>query len=414
MTPLLIFLLVLIVGFISTNFIFSRIQTRFYAPSGIEYIFLGILLGPAFANWMNTFLNIKYPLIITNDILIQLNPGISAAIGFIGLTYGLKFQFTDFQKSEPEHTRIAFFEIFISLLVIGGGSFALFYLFFYNGNNFEDIIAAAYGLSVIGGISSTYFIKTLITKYKLNGVYSSAISSSSIMNVNFNIFIYGLLFGIIHIGSNANIKITPTEWIVISILIAVVIGILFFIFLGREKDTNKLFVAVLGIALFTSGVAYFLNFSPLYMNFILGAILANLSKVSSNIEDALTRLQHPLSVLIVVMAGFIWVPPSLTIFIIAIAAYIVLRYLTKFIAGYLAYQSAYDKEKLSSGIGKGLLPHDIIACAMVIDYYNVYNNQFTPIVVSCVLVSVILFNMVGYSTTKSYLIDVGEISGEKL
>ncbi len=413
MTPLIVFLIILILGYVSTNLIFSKIQSRFYVPSGIEYIFLGILIGPSFSNWINNTFQISYPQIITNDILLQLSPGISAAIGFVGLAYGLKFKIKNLSKLEPEYFRLTFADISFSLILIGGGSFAILYYIFFNGKNLLEIIAAAYALSVMGGVTSHFVIDAVVKRYKLTGKISSALKNASILNVNFNIFIYGILFSLIHLGASNKVNLSPTEWVVISLLLAVVIGILFFIFIGREQDENKLFVAVLGIALFTSGVAYFLNFSPLYMNFILGVILTNLSKISDKIDASLNRLLHPFGILIVIMAGFYWVPASQWVFAAAVIGFIVLRFYTKKIAGYLAYKSSFDPEKLHFEIGRGLFSSDIIVAAMVIDYLNVYQNQFTPIVVSCVLSSLIFYSIVGFTTTKNYLIDVGEITGEK-
>ncbi len=413
MTPLIVFLIILILGYVSTNLVFKKIQSRFYVPSGIEYIFLGILIGPSFSNWITKTFQINYPEIITHDILLQLSPGISAAIGFVGLAYGLKFKFKDLSKVEPEHFRLTFADISFSIILMGGASFGILYYTFFNGKNLLEIIAASYALSVMGGVTSHFIIDAVIKRYKIKGKISTALSNVSVLNVNFNIFIYGILFSVIHLGASEKVNLSPTEWIVVSILLAVIIGILFFIFIGREQDENKLFVAVLGIAIFTSGVAYFLNFSPLYMNFILGVILTNLSKISDKIDASLNRLLHPFGILIVIMAGFYWVPTGLWVFIAAVLGFIILRFYTKKIAGYLAYKSAFDQDKLHFEIGRGLFSSDIIVAAMIIDYVNVYQNQFTPIVLSCVLSSLILYSVIGFSTTKNYLVDVGEITGEK-
>ncbi len=413
MTPLIVFLIILILGYVSTNLVFNKIQSRFYVPSGIEYIFLGILIGPAFSNWVTKTFQLNYPDIVTHDILLQLSPGISAAIGFVGLAYGLKFKLKDLSKIEPEHFRLTFADLSFSIIIIGGASFGILYYTFFNGKNLLDIIAASYALSVMGGVTSHFIIEAVINRYNINGKVSAALNNVSVLNVNFNILIYGILFSVIHLGASDKIKLTPTEWIVISILLAVIIGILFFIFIGREQDENKLFVAVLGIAIFTSGVAYFLNFSPLYMNFILGVILTNLSKISDKIDASLNRLLRPFGILIVIMAGFYWLPATQWVFVAAVLSFIILRFYTKKIAGYLAYKSSFDQDKLHFEIGRGLFSSDIIVAAMIIDYINVYQNQFTPIVISCVLSSLIFYSIIGFSTTKNYLIDVGEITGEK-
>jgi len=127
----------------------------------------------------------------------------------------------------------------------------------------------------------------------------------------------------------------------------------------------------------------------------------------------LNRLLRPFGILIVIMAGFYWLPASKWIFVISVLSFIILRFFTKKIAGYLAYKSSFDQDKLHFEIGRGLFSSDIIVAAMIIDYVNIYQNQFTPIVISCVLSALIFYSIIGFSTTKNYLIDVGEITGEK-
>ncbi|NCS87142.1 MAG: hypothetical protein AUK34_11115 [Ignavibacteria bacterium CG2_30_36_16] len=414
MSSIIVLLLILIIGFISTNLIFHRLHTNIYAPSGIEYIFLGIIIGPAFSDFINKSFNTQIPHLINSEMLNQLSPGISAAIGIIGFIYGLRFKFSSIQKAIPEHIRLAFFELITGFVLLGGAAFGIFYYFFFDGTNIFEIIAASYAAGIMGSLSSNYVIDSLIKKYNITGSFAKSIHQASLLNLNISILLYGLLFGIIHIGAEKGIFITPTEWVVISVMLALTIGFLFFIFVGREEDENKLFVAVLGITIFTSGAAYYINFSPLCMNLILGIILGNFSKVTSKIENALGRLLHPLSMLVVVMTGYFWMPASFGVSAAAIIIFIILRYFSKYAGGYIAYKSAYNKSMFDQNIGKGLLPIDIIVCAMVVDYILVYQNQFTPIVVTAVLTAAIFFNLFSYSSTKNYLIDSGEITGENL
>lgn len=412
MPPLLIFLGILILAFIGANLFRDKLQSKFHLPRGIEYIFLGIIIGPSFSNWIKTFWGLELPILINDKILLQLSPGIATATGIIGLAYGLKFKLSDFQNADPDHIRITILDIIITYIFIGGAAFGVLFYLFYDQSNLNEIIASSFALAVIGSVSSNSLIKSIISKYSLNGRISVALDVSTKLNLDLNIFLFGLLFGIIHIGSNQSIQITPTEWIVISIVLAVLIGILLNLFLGREEDENKFFVAVIGITIFASGIAYFLNISPLYMNFMLGFVLANLSKISDKLEASVSKILEPFGILIVVMAGFYWVPSSLYTFLIAVTLFIFLRYFSKRIAGSIADASAFDQDKLVPTVGMGLLPQDIIVCAMVVDYLNVYKNDFTSIVVSSVLVSMIFYGLISYFLTKRLLIDAGEITGE--
>gem|GEM_PF-804141 len=409
MNPIFIFVLVLIFGYILTSLIVNNFLSKYYTPIGIEYIFLGIILGPAFTNWIQTTFDFEYPTLISRDFLLQLEPGVAAVIGFIGLTYGLKFNLKKIVKLEKEHLRLVFTDILFGLLMLGGISFALLYFFFYKGNNLTEIATASAALSLMGIAVSPSLIRSVIEKYNSAGKITDTLTSVSEVIVNISILLFGLLFGIVHIGANPRFEMSPVEWIVSGLMLSVIIGLLFFIFLGREKDENKFIAAVTGIAIFTSGIAYSINFSPLYMNFILGLILANFSSVYKKMEHALSRYLMRFEVLIIIIAGFYWIPPGQNVFFIAVAAFLIIRYIYKMLGGYFAYSSSYDKDQLVPSIGKGINSHGIIAAVMVIDYMSVYKNEFTAIVVSCILTSILIFELISIITTTDLLVDSGEI-----
>lgn len=411
MSPLFIFLIVLVVGFLGANLFREKLLKKVFLPAGLEYILIGILLGPSFSNWLNGNFALNIPQLVDDNLLRQMAPGIAAATGIIGLVYGLRFKVSDFQNADSEHIRVTIFDVLTSVLVIGGISFAVFHFYLFPDSKFENTLAAAAAFGLMGSVSSNSLIKSIKNRYQLTSKISSALDVSTKINLDINIFLFGLLFGIIHIGSTNTFIKSPIEWIVTSILLALLIGILLNIFLGREEDENKFFVAIIGTIVFTSGIGYFINISPLFMNFILGFILANFSKIAGKIEKPVTKLSEPVGILVVIMAGFNWIPVPLILFVVATAAFILIRFFSKQFAGYLAYASSFEKDKLVPNIGLGLLPQDIIVCAMVIDYINVYQNEFTNLVVSSILTSMIFFGLISYRLSMRLLIDAGEIRG---
>ncbi len=413
MFPLVIFLVILILGYLGTAFVLNRLNNKTYVLTGIEYIFLGIIAGPAFSDFLAYIFKIDYSSLITSELLKQLNPGVAVAIGFVGLFYGLKFRFSDFRSKKPEHFRLLFSEMFFSVLLLGGISFGSLYYFYYSGKNLSELIVASYFLGIAAMLSSNYIIKIITEKFKVEGPIRDSLDFVSRESVNLGILLFGILFGINHIGEKQFVMLTPAEWVLVSIAMPLAAGLIFFIFIGREEDENKLFLAVLGIALFTSGLAYFMNFSPLFSNFILGMILGNFSKVKEKLESSLQRFIHPFTVLIAIAAGFMWMPANYEVFIIAAFGYFILRHLMKLASGYFAFITSYDKSVLSNTVGKGLLHADIIICAVVIDYSMVYNNKLTPIVVSAVMVSLIINSVAGYQSAKKLLLDRGELTGGK-
>jgi len=149
------------------------------------------------------------------------------------------------------------------------------------------------------------------------------------------------------------------------------------------------------------------------MNFILGLIIANTSKISSQIRDSLNKLMHPLAILIIIFAGYFWMPANVIPFIVSAVLFIGIRYIVKIFSGRVAYGFAFNKSKIDSGIGKGLLPVEIILAAMVIDYSNVFKGEITSVVMSAVFCGMIFYGITGYNFVKKYLVDVGELKEEK-
>ena len=413
MLPIVILLSVLILAYISVNFIFKKLQSTVYIPTGIEYIFLGVILSPAFANWVRWAFDFDYPLIFSGDLLNQLNLGVTLVIGLTGFIYGLNFKITGMRRVSNEGYRVAVSEILLSFIIIGTISFSMFLFFYHDWKNLYGSISASFMLSLAAAISSGFIIKSLIDRYHINEQFTRLIKESSFINVNIVLLLYGFVFGIPYLRGSLYLNLSSVEWIVIGAILICLIGFLFFVFLGKDFDHKKIFVAVVGIIIFTSGIAYSLNFSPLYMNFILGLIIANTSKISSQIRDSLNKLMHPLAILIIIFAGYFWMPANVIPFIVSAVLFIGIRYIVKIFSGRVAYVFAFNKSKIDSGIGKGLLPVEIILAAMVIDYSNVFKGEITSVVMSAVFCGMIFYGITGYNFVKKYLVDVGELKEEK-
>ncbi|UCF37670.1 MAG: hypothetical protein JSU96_02030 [Acidobacteriota bacterium] len=83
-------LAILVLGFLSSHFIFGKLHKHLYFITGVEYIILGILCGPRVTN------------IMTDEVLLQLSPVASLAIGALGVLYGLQLRGTQWIRVEVE------------------------------------------------------------------------------------------------------------------------------------------------------------------------------------------------------------------------------------------------------------------------------------------------------------------------
>lgn len=410
MNTFILLILILIFGFISFHFINQKLQDKFLYFTGLEYLFLGILIGAPFLNWINSNFELDFPILLSPESSLQLKPIIALIIGTVGFTTGLKLRVKNFSDLNRERLRLALTDVVFTTLILFLFFFGIFRYFFTNLLSFDEALVNALVLGTSASTYSSSVLQALKNKFHIEGPnYKSLLFSSSISNI-ISILLFGMLFSIVHQGVPKNLDITITEWFVINIAIGIVIGILFFIFLEREENENKLFLALMGIIIFTSGVAYYLNFSTLFISLIMGIFIANTSKVYKRIETTLEKLEHPFYVIILIYAGSILNVTDWAIWGAGLLLYLILRMNIKNFNGWFAYQASYDKTVFSPTIGKGLNSQGMIAIAMALNFIQVYENDLSITIFGVIIAAVIVNEFLSIKWTRDVLIDLNEIS----
>lgn len=412
METLALFLLILLTGYLGTGLVLRKISSRNFFPSGMEYLILGLLLNPGLYYFLSSNLTFDIFSPINNEILSKMAPVISGVTGLIGLYWGMKFSLVELLKTNREQIRVAIYDTVLSTVIIGSATFAFFYYFIDTTNNLLEILLASYALAVIGSMSSPYVLQKFREKYNITRILSDSLNSAARFSLFFSLIMFGAIFSFYNFNTRPTMQLTPIEFFTISIGIAISIGILFFIFLGRESDTRKIFVGILGITMLGSGIAYYLGLSPLFLCFILGILLGNLSRIKEKVIDTIERLISPLSIVLTIYAGIIWLFPDSTVAWVVILSFPVIKVIAKFITHKIAFLAAFEKDRVHSGQGIIFLSSDILVFALLINYATVFNNQYTPIIMSAIILNVFTLGFSSSFFTKRFLVESSEISGE--
>ena len=160
--------------------------------------------------------------------------------------------------------------------------------------------------------------------------------------------------------------------------------------------------------MFSGGIALFLKLSPLFVNAIMGLVVANLPGSKNRIFSLLGRLEKPFYIVFLILAGAIWRPGSAWALPLA-ALYLGLRLFGKTAGGVLAARAAPEGSRPPRVVGLGLISQGGIAIAMVMNYYQLSSAAVTDVVVTTVLVAVILNELASPSLAKAVLSRAGEI-----
>jgi len=394
---------ILVIGYLGVHFIVTRLERRFLFTSGVEYIFLGLLAGPQVTG------------VMTAEVVSQLTPVMSLAIGAIGLLYGLHLRGWNLTEIESEFYRITLVEVLTTSTLVGGAAFVAFRYLPGSTPEWLPVASASLVLAATAAVSAPNVIENLVRRHGVGGRLSRLLEFATNFNQVLGITLFGLVFCLLRVGETRGIQVSITEWAVINIGLGVLLGILFFLFLGREKSEQKLLLALIGIVIFAGGSAYYLNVSPLFVSLILGVVLGLTSEVRGRLLQILHQFEGPLYVVILIFAGAAWRPSAYypaSIMAAMVGGYVLLRYLGKLLGGYLAHHYSQIPDAIPPRVGLGFVSQGAVAVAMVINYQQVYRNTLTDAVVTCVLASVVLYEFMGQRLARNLLVDAEEIAGE--
>ncbi|KAB2909439.1 MAG: hypothetical protein LC102_11325 [Ignavibacteriales bacterium] len=411
METITLFLLILLFGYLGTGLAVRKISGRNYIPTGVEYLLLGLLLSPALYGLIAQFVPIlpKFPL--NNSIMEKLNPVIAGATGFLGLFWGMKFNLVALLRSNREHVRVAFYDLLLNNILIGSVTFGILYYIFGGTTILVDIIFASLSTAIMVSLPTPWVVRRLQKKFKLRGKLTDSMIAATSFSRSFSLLMFGLLFPVYHILTRPGIFLTATEFVALGFGIAIVLGILFFIFLGRETNSEKIIAGILGITLLGSGVGYYLGLSPLFLCFILGILIGNLSSIRERITNAVHGLITPLSAVTVIFAGITWVVPEDYLIWVAVLLVPLIKLISKAITHRISYAAAFDKESVFERQGSVFLLNDILVFALLVNYATVFSNSMLSFVVNATFISAIVFSISASGVTKKFLVESDEITG---
>jgi len=384
----------------------GRLQKRFLVANGPEYILIGLMLGPA----------MPWPAAIEEATLISVAPVITLAIGWVGLIYGMQANLRDLIGLRSSAAQLALWEWMATATVVGGGTYALI-VFALPALDGADAPFLALMLAASATVGSADVIALIRRRFLADGPLTSLLGASQRLGELMAIVTFGVLVCVYHQPIETGIgTIGPGGWLLTTLLLGGGLGIMFRLFIGDEHDADKQFLAILGIVVFASGAAFYLELSPLLVNLTLGVVLANMAPNADEILSTLERFHRPMVIMLLAFAGLLWNLSGPAAWILA-GAYVVLRIAGKLIGGVGA--SVATQGAWSRGIGIGMVGHGEVAVAMAISVGLLFKDRMVGgesaahVLMTAILMSVILNEIWSARFVRRQLIDVGEITADR-
>lgn len=394
--------IVLLLGFIAgayliTHFVIDQLQRRFLFNTGLEFIVLGALLGPA------------VPQIRVFDDFATIAPIIALAAGWVGLVYGLGFDLRQALRAQDHAVRLGAIDAIATGSLVAVTAHWAFSSGYLGPIDPEEASLAAGLLGCTAAAGSSSAVDLLSRLYRRTDGLLDLLAQASRLGDLVAIFAFGTMFALFHQGDTTWARPpTPSDWFLVTVGIGVVLGVLFNVFLDRRDSENERFVALVGIITFASGAAYLLHLSGLLVNLILGFMLANIRANPEALRDTLRRTSRPVALLLLIFAGALWQPVPWWETLLVGAGYLVVRLAGKILGCFLAASGTPMRRDLA----RGLMAQGDVAVAMALSFRLVYDGPAIDLAYTAVLVSVMVNEFIAPRVLKGLLIDAGEVREE--
>ena len=396
---ILVVTFIILIALIGSRRTFTRFKlplgTQHVFLTGTEYLFVGVFLGGSGLNLLDAYT------------LEQLRPFMSLGLAWVGLLFGIQLQRRQLIRFPLQYTLFAFIQALFTLLVIFVPSYLLLRYFshlIFEQSDITDGLILLSALILAASASATApsvlaMVPPEMARHsrKLMGLWQ---------------FISGIddLFGIIVLGFTFwlpqfhpildNTFLTSWLWSAISVGSGVLIGLICHALTLSKLDVGELLLIVISCVIFSAGIALHFNLSPLFINLIVGIVLANLSPARNRMMQVLLNGEKSVYIIFLILVGASWRSGvSLPLVCLFVGGYVALRFFGKVVGSFIAAfaatpQSLIGENEFKSNIGLGLISQGGMAIVIAINFQQIYPSRLTDLVVTVVLLSTIVNELI--------------------
>lgn len=386
--------LILVVTFsVVVNGLLRRYTSQPSLLSGVEYLLIGLVLGPYAAD------------LLSQDVTDRLQPVISLVMGLVGFILGLPL------RHRVQHLATMKAGLLTSLLVaagVGGATYVVLRWVIATDTSPIDVLWLSLAIGAAGTTMAGPLLEAGVTRIGASGPVTELIRSHGVMGNIVGVVTAGVALALARSHSAAHsMDLTETEWLVASAGFGLGCGVLFSLFLGRQEETaDRTFLATVGVVIFTSGVAFGMGVSPLLLNAIAGLVTSFLYRHADRLHEVLQALHGPACTILLIFAGAMWIPPPALGWLLPLT-YLVTRFLAVRGAAALSLRAVHDVPQ-TPRVGNGLIGQGALAAAIVMNFSQV-NPELASLALTAVLPTLLISAPLSPHGLRATLADAGEI-----
>jgi Kef-type K+ transport system membrane component KefB len=396
---IVLLLSVVSVGYVITHLVVERLTRRFSISGGVEYIALGIVIGPVLS-------------IIDPEMARGVRPVLLLGAGALGMLAGLELgpgnekvrAHGGWRAATAITVAIAGMVIVLPLLV----AWALGYDI--EGEQSWTAALLLAGLVALG--SDGAVLRTVASELGARGpapLVGVAIATRvrALATIGF-----GLLYAMVEANEVLTLRapIDMLQALGLQVGAGVVIGLLFGVVVHRKLDERTLLTVVVGMVLLAGGFAFALGVSAIFVNFVAGLTFAGTSPHASEATRTMRSIKQPFVIALYFFAGLEWVSGELWVYLM-IVPFLLLRWFGRKLGGLIGGRLAGWSTDLSPATFApgGLTLAFALSIRLLYRDVPGVADVYGPLVVA-----MMLLELASLRAVRRWLVDVADVTPDRI
>lgn len=387
-------------AYLVSHLFFERIARRFAIVSGVEYVLLGALAGPAFG-------------LLSGDVRASLHPFMVLGTSAIGMSAGIELSLRGGGLRARDLLAAAILALATAALVAGPPLLGLLWfggpeeLFLWS---MPLIAAVAVALCADAGP-----VRAFAAFFDAEGPEVARAERIAALVSAAGIITFGALFCL-----SDGLGPGPSHDLPVILRLAafqsaagVLLGLVFAVFLRQRLSPERLLTVVIGMVIFAAGLAYYVHVSAIATNFLVGVVVANVSGQSDQVRRMLRQIRRPLYIVLFFFAGLdILVDVPWWAHALALP-YVLLRLWGRRLGGALARRLGGPN---ASNLGNALIAPGGLSvglCLMALLFFGQGQDPAMRAGVAALVGGVVVSELLAYVLTRRWILDAADVPPER-
>ncbi|MFN3323520.1 MAG: cation:proton antiporter [Bryobacteraceae bacterium] len=350
----------------------DKLRISQVVTAGLPFVLLGVIAHHP---------NVE---ILSDGVLHAIRPILPLGLGWIGFAVGFRFDAQSVEALPKGAARaVALTTLLPFAAIVASCGLVLFFT--------DPSLAGSDFLrdAIILGTAGAMTARTVPRLMEAMGVEQNRVARvSSIVQLEQLAGVLGLMMVAAYFrpqGSDVGWQLPGTAWLFITLGAGTMMGGVIYAMLGRLKAGPEFTVLLLGSVCFAAGMSSFLRLSPVAVCFIAGVILVNFpGGWKQDVREALERLERPIYLLFLVIAGALWQPADWRGWVL-MALFVSTRLAGKWFGMHLFRKHRMGDLNPEEERALALAPIGALSIAIVVNAQDLYFGPALPWMVTAVI-----------------------------